>query len=253
MKINSLLNRDGNNICADCSGSPVSALSVNLGVFICSRCEVTHEEFLRQHISSLLPADSIRMEEEGSWVHFSGARVLINYLQVFGGNERGIRFWEKKIRKKKEGEEGEGGNLGRERERWAGGAMEGVGVGGGEEEYPEDVKPTYASDLMARKGWLQAKYVEGRYCGVFGCEVVVKMKGKVGRYSLRMREGEFELSGGGVVERVRLGEGTVRPYVGGEGGGVEWFELVTRSGQVFFFFFFLLISLFKNLWVIHIP
>ena len=130
---------------------------------------------------------------------------------------------------------GWGGEVGGERERDMNEEDE-------EEEYPEDVKPAYQSDLNARKTWLEAKYVEGRYCGVFSQEVVVKWKGKCGRYFLKMKEKEFELyadeDSNVLVEGVGFRDGTIRPYVSQE-GALEWFDLVTRSGQVDFIFIFI--------------
>ena len=187
--------RNGNDVCAECRGQPITCISINLGVFICSKCEFAHSDALKRHISCLLPVDSIRLEDPDSWLRYDGARRLIHFLQRMG-NRKANEYWE---------------------------ACRGIAV-----------PPSPESDHATRVEWVTQKYIQSAFVGgLYEREVVVKLKSKLHCYHLTINEAaQVELyADSGKCERVEcipLHAANIRPFLSPT-GDLEYFEMQTRE------------------------
>jgi hypothetical protein len=201
-KLSGLL-RGGNEICADCGGRPISAISINLGIFICSKCEFAHSDALKPHISTLIPIDSIRLEDTSSWLRYDGAKRVLLFIQRLG-NKKGNELWEATYNPSL-----------------------------------HPVHPTPQSDHKTRVDWLTQKYISALYMGPYEREVIVKVKGKPHLYFLRFtNDGTISLyTDPNRIDRtevIQLTSANIRPFLLPT-GDLECFELHTRQSQYTFF------------------
>ena len=109
---------------------------------------------------------------------------MISYLRK-KGNTRCNLFWEANYKPPEEEEE-EKEKEKREKPTSEGGERR-------ERERERIKKPDYVSDLETRKRWLEMKYVEHEFCGVFKSEAIIKYKGKMGKYFLGLSTGRSDL------------------------------------------------------------
>lgn len=79
--IQTIQQKEGNSICADCKDSESVFVSTNLGVFLCPQCAMIHET-LGSHISNIKPCDACICSAE--------TLALLDQL----GNLQANRFWE---------------------------------------------------------------------------------------------------------------------------------------------------------------
>jgi len=128
-----ILDEPQNKICADCSSSPVTTASLNLGVLLCDRCARIHSEELESTVSYLVSLKDVNQSD--SWLHKPFAREYLMFLR-YRGNERANAFWEDSLT------------------HATGSAFS---------------RPTSTSDSTICKLWILSKYAEQRFCSDF-CE-----------------------------------------------------------------------------------
>eukprot|EP00211_Chloroparvula_japonica_P004704 CAMPEP_0119148046 /NCGR_PEP_ID=MMETSP1310-20130426/41259_1 /TAXON_ID=464262 /ORGANISM="Genus nov. species nov., Strain RCC2339" /LENGTH=661 /DNA_ID=CAMNT_0007140053 /DNA_START=8 /DNA_END=1990 /DNA_ORIENTATION=+ len=193
-RLRDIVKKPGNDRCAECLGTPVTAISFNLGILVCAKCEEVHDEYLSAHVSCTLPCDDTRLGMETSWVHLRGARTVVEYVD-FMGNDKSNMFWEYSYPptsvRAAEGSEG---------------SFE---------------KPSSESDRKPRENWVQAKYVENVCCNVYRRRITLrkgkkvrKLWGQLGSTELLVFESEKAAQ---PSETISLKSGIIRPYIDSSG------------------------------------
>ena len=78
-----ILKLNSNNKCVDCGNDDISYVSINNGVFICSKCFFFHREFQNKEISNIQPFNQEFLKNDIEYFSIGGNDRFINNLIEF--------------------------------------------------------------------------------------------------------------------------------------------------------------------------